>query len=253
MAPMKILLLTQARLGSTRFPNKVTRKLGDSTLLGLHLSRIKKAKLITDFCLATTFESGVEVIIEIANNAGINTFQGNLNDVLDRFYQAALQYKPDYVVRVTSDCPLLDPELIDNVVKLLLDSQSDYAANVLIEEFPDGQDVEAFTFKSLEKAWKEAKLPSDREHVTPFIKNNSDINGGNIFKAVHYRGNFNYNHVRMTVDEPKDLESIKILLSKLGPEASWVHYTDYLIRNSYEFKNQEIVRNEGYLKSLNNN
>ena len=251
MAPVKILLVTQARIGSTRFPNKVTTRIADTTLLGLHLERVKKSKLITNCCVATTYENGVDVILDIAKKENVNAFQGSLNDVLDRYYQAALLFLPDFLVRVTSDCPLLDPELIDNVVKLLIDSESDYAANVMVEEFPDGQDVEAFTFKSLEKAWKEASLPSEREHVTPFIRNNSDIKGGTLFKAVHYQGTYNYNHIRMTVDEPKDLDTIKLLVSKLGKEATWIEYTDFMIKNINEFSNQDIVRNEGYLKSLN--
>jgi spore coat polysaccharide biosynthesis protein SpsF len=252
MAPMKTLLITQARLGSSRFPNKVTQSLAHTTLLGLHLERVKKAVMVNDFCVATTYENGVEVIIDIAKEVEVKTFQGSLNDVLDRFYHVALQFRPDYIVRLTSDCPLIDPTLIDQVVKLLIESNADYAANVLIEEFPDGQDVEAFSFKSLEKAWKEAKLTSEREHVTPFIRNNSDIKGGNLFKAVNFQAPDNYNHIRMTVDEPKDLDNIKLLVAKLGVEASWMDYTMYIINNIHEFTNQDIIRNEGYLNSLNN-
>jgi spore coat polysaccharide biosynthesis protein SpsF len=250
LAPIKILLITQARLGSTRFPDKVTKRLAHTTLLGLHLERVKKTQLVTDFCVATTHETGVERIIEIANNIGVSTYQGSLNDVLDRFYQVALLYKPEYVVRVTSDCPLLDPELIDQVVSFFIKSNTDYCSNTIIEEYPDGQDVEVFTYSALEKAWREAKLPSEREHVTPFIRNNSDIKGGTIFKAVHYKAPTNFNHVRMTVDEPKDLNTIRHLVSKLGVVASWIDYTEYITNNINEFDNQYIIRNEGYLKSL---
>jgi spore coat polysaccharide biosynthesis protein SpsF len=252
MEPIKVLLITQARVGSTRFPDKVTKRLAHTTLLGLHLERVIKTQLATDFCVATTHETGVEKIIDSATSVGVKTFQGSLNDVLDRFYQASLIYRPKYVVRVTSDCPLLDPELIDQVVKLLIDNEADYAANILVEEFPDGQDVEVFTFKALEKAWKEAKLTSEREHVTPFIRNNSDVKGGKLFKAVHYNAPDNFNHIRMTVDEPKDLETIKHLVTKLGVDATWRDYTKYIINNINEFDNQDITRNEGYLKSLNN-
>ena len=252
MEPIKILLITQARVGSTRFPNKITQRLADTTLLGLHLERLKKAQLVTDFCVATTQEAGVEEIIDIANHAGINTFQGSLNDVLDRFYQAALVHKPRYVVRVTSDCPLLDPELIDKVISFCVESKTDYCSNMIVEEYPDGQDVEVFTFEALEKAWKEAKLPSEREHVTPYIRNNSDIKGGNLFRADHFKAPDNYNHVRMTVDEPKDLNTIKKLVSILGFNATWLAYTECIINNIDEFDNQDITRNEGYLKSLHN-
>jgi len=247
---MKIILITQARIGSTRFPNKVTIPLDTSTLLGVHLERVKKAKMVTEWVVATTNEKGVNAITDIAQNAGVSVYRGALNDVLDRFYHAALPFNPNYIVRVTSDCPLLDPNLIDAVIEHTISCQADYGANIFIEEFPDGQDVEVFTFASLEKAWKEAKLSSEREHVTPYIRNNSNLKGGRYFKSVHYSAPSNFNHVRMTVDEPKDLEAIEILVSKLGLEASWEVYTEYIINNIHEFKNQDIIRNEGYLKSL---
>lgn len=253
MEPVKILLITQARVGSTRLPNKVTKVIGKTTLLGIQLERIKEAKKVTKCLLATTYEEGVENIIEIANQAGIEIYQGDLNDVLDRFYKAALQYDPDYVVRITSDCPLIDPELIDSVISLTLESEADYGANILIEEYPDGQDVEVFTFQALEKAWKEAKLSSEREHVTPFIRGNSSLKGGEIFKSVHLSlSSSNFNHIRMTVDEPDDLEAIETLTLNLGFQASWLEYTNYIIQNLNEFKNQDIQRNEGFLKSIQN-
>lgn len=252
MEPVKILLITQARVGSTRLPNKVTKVIRKTTLLGIQLERIKEAKKVTKFLLATTYEEGVENIIEIANQAGIEIYQGDLNDVLDRFYKAALPYDPDYVVRITSDCPLIDPELIDSVISLTLESEADYGANILIEEYPDGQDVEVFTFKALEKAWKEAKLSSEREHVTPYIRSNSSLNGGEIFKSVNLSSPSNFNHIRMTVDEPNDLEAIETLTLNLGFQASWLEYTNYILHNINEFKNQDIQRNEGFLKSIQN-
>ena len=252
MEPLKILLITQARVGSTRFPNKVTKTLGNTTLLGLHLQRVKKSKKVTNWVVATTHEEGVEQIINITNQSTVDLYQGDLNDVLDRFYQAALPYVPDYVVRVTSDCPLIDSNIVDDVIELTIQNQADYGANILIEEFPDGQDVEVFTFSALEKAWKEAKKSSEREHVTPYIKNNSNLKGGNIFKAVHLSAPSNFNHIRMTVDKPKDLEAIETLISVLGFEASWLEYANYIIHHIGEFKNQDILRNEGYLKSLEN-
>lgn len=250
MEPLKILLITQARVGSTRFPKKVLNSLGDNTLLGLHLERIKKSTKVTNWVVATTLEEGVEEILKIAKKADIDVFQGDENDVLDRFYQAASPYDPDFIVRVTSDCPLIDPKIIDDVITLTIESNSDYGANILIEEFPDGQDVEVFTFHALEKAWKDAKLNSEREHVTPYIRNNSNLKGGNLFNVVHLSAPLNFNHIRMTVDEPIDLEGIENLIKNVGPEASWMEYTQYIIHHISEFKNQDIQRNEGYLKSL---
>jgi spore coat polysaccharide biosynthesis protein SpsF (cytidylyltransferase family) len=252
MEQLKVLLITQARVGSSRFPNKVVQKLAETTLLGLHLERIKNSKRVTSFCVATTKEDGVDAIINIAKDQGFDVYQGSLNDVLDRFYQAAVKYQPDYVVRVTSDCPLIDSNLIDDVIDLTIKVKADYGANILIEEFPDGQDVEVFSFLALKQAWEEAKLLSEREHVTPFIRNNSSLKGGKIFKSVHLSAPSNFNHIRMTVDEPKDLLAINILLKKLGTKAFWLDYANYIIYHINEFDNQDIQRNEGYLKSLDN-
>jgi spore coat polysaccharide biosynthesis protein SpsF len=250
MEDLNILLITQARVGSSRFPQKVTKEVAHTTLLGLHLERVKKAKKVTKCVVATTFEEGVEFILEITEKANVAVFQGSLSDVLDRFYHAALPYIPDYVVRVTSDCPLLDPTLIDEVIEATIQSEADYGANIVIEEFPDGQDVEVFSFKALEQAWLNAKLGSEREHVTPYIRNNTDIKGGKLFKGIHYAALSNFNHVRMTVDQPVDLETIDTLVRLLGTDASWLDYTHYIIHHIDEFSNQDIQRNEGYLKSL---
>jgi spore coat polysaccharide biosynthesis protein SpsF len=245
-----ILLITQARISSSRLPGKVTKEISGTTLLGLHLSRIKKSKNISKIIVATTFEQNVESIIQIAEKLGIECFQGSTNDVLDRFYKAAMIYNPDYIVRVTSDCPLLDSELIDNVVNFALNSKMDYCSNSIIESFPDGQDVEVFTFESLKQAWLQAKLLSDREHVTPFILNNSNLRGNSLFSAINYNSKYNYSNVRMTVDEAEDFNCINTLVNDLGIELSWIDYANYILKNSAKFNNQKIIRNEGYTKTI---
>jgi spore coat polysaccharide biosynthesis protein SpsF len=137
------------------------------------------------------------------------------------------------------------------VIEYAIKHNADYCSNVLVESFPDGQDVEVFKFSALEKAWKEATLLSDREHVTPFIRKNSDFCGGEIFKAINFHSNLNYGSVRMTVDEMADFEVVKEVVEKLGLECSWKTYADYLLsaQNIAE-KNKHINRNEGYEKSL---
>ena len=141
---MKVLIVTQARIGSSRLPNKVLMKIGSDTILGLHLKRLAKCKNAYKVVVATTKEDNVSKIITIAKNLNIDVFQGSTNDVLDRYYNAANQYLPDYVVRVTSDCPLIDPELIDEVINMAISKKVDYCSNVISEDFPDGQDVEVF-------------------------------------------------------------------------------------------------------------
>lgn len=251
MVDLKIFIVTQARVGSSRFPKKVLKKIGKETMLSLHLKRLQKSKLATKIIVATTNEIGADKIISISEKLGVSSFQGSTQDVLDRFYKSVVNEKPDFIVRVTSDCPLIDPSLVDNVIEMTINNKLDYGANILKEEFPDGQDVEVFTFNALKKAWEEATLPSDREHVTPYIRKNSSFNQGQLFESKNFDAPNNFNHLRMTVDEPADLETIKILIDKLGDNETWETYSEYIIQNNSKLKSQSIVRNEGYLKSLN--
>jgi spore coat polysaccharide biosynthesis protein SpsF (cytidylyltransferase family) len=250
MVNPNIIIVTQARIGSTRFPGKVLKALGDGTMLSTHLNRLKMSKRASNIIVATTFEVGVEEIVKIANQLKIDVYQGSTTDVLDRFYQAVYSSNPDYVVRVTSDCPLIDAALIDEVIEMVISKQLDYGSNMLIEEYPDGQDVEVFTFKALERAWKEATLESEREHVTPYIRNNASFNSGSIFKSDNYKAPISYNHIRMTVDEPADLATIEEIIKIEGTEKDWLTYTNFILNNSAKLNNQQITRNEGYLKSL---
>lgn len=247
---LKIVALTQARLGSSRLHNKVLKPVGSGTILSLHLNRLRKANLIDQIVVATTYEENVERIISIAKQSGTAYFQGNTLNVLDRFYQAAKLHKADYIVRVTSDCPLIDPKLIDQVIFFTIDRKLDYGSNMLIEDYPDGQDIEVFTFKALEKAHQSAQLDSEKEHVTPYIINHSTFKGGNQFKAENFTSRINYSGVRMTVDELQDYLTIKTLVKQLGTDASWSEYTQYILNYPDKFSNQKITRNEGYLNSL---
>jgi spore coat polysaccharide biosynthesis protein SpsF (cytidylyltransferase family) len=250
MVNEKVIILTQARIGSTRFPQKVLKKIGEESLLSIHLKRLKKSENASKIVVATTFENESDKIVEIAMLENVEAVKGSTDDVLDRFYQAAKNEKPDFVVRVTSDCPLIDHRLIDQVIEMTVQNNLDYGSNILVEEFPDGQDIEVIKWSALEKAWLEAKLPSEREHVTPYIRKNTDFNGGTLFKAMNFPANANYNQVRMTVDEPSDLDTIDLLITNLGTDKSWKVYADYIVENPEVFENQKIIRNEGYIKSL---
>lgn len=247
---MRILLITQARIGSTRLPRKVLLPLGDGTLLSCHLKRLKNSNSITDIVVATTFEHGVENILDICKQMEVDYYQGSQDDVLDRFYQASKIYQPDWVVRVTSDCPLIDSKLIDEVLHTAIRKEVDYCANILTEDFPDGQDVEVFKFSVLEKTWKNARLKSEREHVTPYIRTNSDLKGGSLFTAYDVKCHENLKSIRMTVDEKADLIVIQQIIEELGLDCSWLEYVDYIIKHSDSLANTNIKRNEGYIKSL---
>jgi spore coat polysaccharide biosynthesis protein SpsF len=248
---MNIVAVTQARVGSTRLPAKVLKKINGLSILSMHIRRVLKSKAITKLIVATTVEPGSDAICEICKKEGVAFYQGSLNDVLDRYYQSVVQDKPDYLVRVTSDCPLIDPVMIDNVVTNTLNSNADYGSNGFITVFPDGQDVEVFRFSALEKAWREARLKSDREHVTPFIWRNSSLRGGDMFTSVNYTENCDYSHVRMTLDESSDLEVIQAMVDRFGVNEGWKLYADfYLSEEQVNQRNSHIPRNEGYQISL---
>ena len=183
---VKTILITQARSGSTRLPGKILKKINDESLLEIHLKRLNKCKNVSKIIVATTDKREDKVIYDCAIELGFDSFRGSESDVLDRFYQAVRNEKPDWIVRVTSDCPLIDPFLVDKLIKFAHNNNRDYCSNTLIENYPDGQDIEVFKFSALESAWKNANLSSEREHVTPYIRNNSDFKGASIFKALNY-------------------------------------------------------------------
>lgn len=243
-------LITQARMGSTRLPGKVLRKVCGKELLRIHLDRLIVCKNVSEIIVATTTNTEDDKILEYLQNSQYKTYRGSEDDVLDRYYQAVKDYKPDWVVRVTSDCPLLDPILVDKVIEFAQNKGVDYCSNTLIEQFPDGQDVEVFTFNALEKAWNESKKLSEREHVTQYIKNNSNFYGHKAFNAINYPAPTDYSDIRMTVDEDRDLLLLEQLVSKLGFEKSWIEYTNYIIEHKLFDINKGIIRNEGLLKSL---
>lgn len=250
---MKTIAITQARVGSTRLPRKVLMKIGEDSLLQIHLRRLKKAKLLDQIVVATTREEESDLICDIAKSENLSFYKGSTEDVLDRFYQAAKLHNPEWVVRVTSDCPLLDATLLDAVVRMAQIGDYDYYSNILVEDFPDGQDIEVFKMSALKMAWQNATSLHEREHVTPYLRNNCDFNGGKLFKAANYPSPADYNNVRMTVDEPEDLEMMRWLIKKLGTDKTWIEYTRFVLENNKRLGNTDIVRNEGYLKSINDN
>lgn len=249
---LKTILVTQARTGSSRLPGKILKEVGGKALLQIHLERLRKCKKVSEIIVATTVKDEDEIIYNKAIEWGFNASRGSELDVLDRFYQAVKHQNADWIVRVTSDCPLLDPVLVDDVISFVQEKDTDYGANGIVEHFPDGQDVEVFKFSALELAWKNAKLVSEREHVTPYIRNNSDSKGGALFSSASFICESDFSKIRMTVDEQSDLDVITLLIDQLGTEKSWLEYTNYMIENDLTTLNDQIIRNEGLLKSLRN-
>lgn len=250
---MKILAITQARYGSTRLPAKILKEVNGMTLLEIHLHRILQSRLITKLKVATTNEEGAQYIVDVADKLGVECYKGSVDDVLERFYKAAEIECPDYVVRLTSDCPLIDPEIIDCVIQKCIDFGCDYVSNTLAVTFPDGVDTEVFRFSALKKAYEEAELKSEREHVTPYIWKNSSFKGGSKFTSDNYYNTVDLSSERITVDTPEDFELVRKLIEKLGIDRPYTDYVEFLNKEKdIRSINQHFFRNEGYDKSINN-
>ena len=251
---MIVIAITQARMTSSRLPGKILMEIEGKSLLEIHLGRISKCSKLNDIVLATTDLQTDDVTEKLGKDLGYKVFRGSENDVLDRFYQTAisLDNKPDYIVRLTADCPLIDSELVDEIIEYTIRKDLDYCSNCLDPKYPDGQDVEVFKFESLQKAWEKAKLPSEREHVTPYIWKNSSFMSGSLFKSENYSDySEDYSHIRMTVDEDKDFQVVNQLIKNLGINNTWLEYANFLKRDNYtKSLNSNFARNEGYEKSI---
>jgi len=244
----KAVVIIQARMGSSRLPNKVLMPLAGKPVLEHVVRRCQHARFVDRVIVATTVDSKDLDIVNFVNGLGIDVFEGSVNDVLDRYYQTAKLFKAGHIVRITADCPTIDPDVIDLVVEEYFESGVDYASNTLEETFPDGEDVEVFSFEVLSQAWNEAKLPSEREHVTPYIRKN------NSFKKINISHDINWGHCRWTLDEPKDYRKLSAIFDVLYQTDPYFHMKDimrFLQANPDIDKiNSDINRNEGYQKSL---
>ena len=207
-------VIIQARMGATRFPGKVLKKLGDHALLDFQISRIKEAKNIDTIVVATTVEEADDEIEDFCNEKGILCFRGSENDVLSRYYECARDNKFETIVRLTADCPLIDPAVIDKVVTLFFEEKVDYCSNTVPPEtsfWPDGSDVEVFSFAALEQANRDADKPEDREHVTFFFWKDK-LNG---FKTAQLKNFENWSDYRFTVDYQEDYEVLKLIYDEI--------------------------------------
>lgn len=248
---MSNIVFIQARLGSTRLPGKTLLKLEDKTVLQHVINRAERAKLVDEVIVVTTFNKPDQEIVKLCSQLGIRIFCGSEDDVLDRFYQAAKLIKPKNIIRITADCPMIDPKIIDLIIKEHLNGGYDYTTNTLgIETYPDGEDVEIFTFESLQKAWENADLLSEREHVTPYIKKYPKK-----FKLHNVEYSKDLSKKRWTLDTQEDLNFIKKIFQAIYPENpnfSMEDVLDYLQKDGqyHESLNHHIGRNEGLKKSL---
>jgi spore coat polysaccharide biosynthesis protein SpsF len=211
---LKVVTIIQARMGSTRLPGKVLKKVLNKTLLEYQIERISQSKLLDEIIIATTTNKKDEPIVDLCKKLGVSYFRGSEIDVLGRFYKAAITAKADVIVRLTADCPIIDHKVMDKVIDRYLHSQEviDYVSNTLERTYPRGMDTEVFSFPSLKKAHEEAILAFQREHVTPFIVHNPER-----FRLENIKYKVNASQHRWTVDTIEDFLLIKKIIEELYP------------------------------------
>ena len=248
---MKILAIIQAKMNSVRLPGKVMMDIGGHLMIDWVITRTNLSSKISQTIIATTENEFDDPLVSWCINNGHNFFRGSEEDVLSRFYLCAKHYNADLIVRVTADDPLKEPKVLDKAVDKLLNSNADYCSNTVDVTYPEGLDIEVFTFAALEKANNEAKLPSEREHVTPYIWKNP-----NLFNIIQIKNDRDLSSWSMTVDTSDDMEFIRNLINKLDNkiDVSFSEITD-LIDNNLQLKdecNNKGNRNIGYKISLKN-
>jgi spore coat polysaccharide biosynthesis protein SpsF len=235
MAP-KIFAIIQARMGSTRLPGKVLKPIMGKPMLWYLISRLKNVPGLNDIIVATSTNKKDDEIEKFCLHENINMYRGSENDVLDRFYQAATIKKAEHIIRITADCPLIDPMVVQRMIDVYLEKQYEYfsvatGAGVANKDFsgrfPDGLDAEIFSYSLLKNAWEQAISPLHREHVTPFIWQQPDR-----FKIGNLKSDIDYSNLRWTVDNEADFELV-----------SWIYENLYLVKPSFDMNDiLELLR-----------
>lgn len=248
-----ILCMIQARMSSTRLPGKVLKEVDGMSLLEYQIQRVRQAKNKIKIVLATSIGKENDMIVIACEKIGVSCFRGSENDVLDRFYQCALKY-PEYntVMRLTADCPLIDPQLIDRFIDFFNNGDYDYVGPTEEfgkETFPEGvAEIEIFTKKALHRSFKEAALYSEREHLTLYMRNNQLFKKG----VVSLENNVNAKY-RFTVDNPEDFEVVSFVIENSDITDGYEKHIALLKKHpEIAQKNIDIPRNEGLTESLKN-
>ena len=236
----KVVAIIQARMGSTRLPGKVMKKLVDKSVLAHVINRVEQSKLIDEIVIATTELERDEVIVKEAKKLGVNYYRGSEENVLSRFYYSAQENNADTIIRITSDCPLIDPYIIDELVRFYQENDYDLVTNAGSDlsqrTYPRGLDVEVFSFELLKTAFNNALKDYQLEHVTPYIYENKD-------KIYYYKNDSDYSQYRLTLDEEADWKLIKKIYKKLY-KGEHNFYLNDIIR---------VLEKESDLKDINQN
>ena len=240
-----ICCIIQARTGSIRLPKKVLEKIDNNlTVLDYVINQVKYSKKIEKIVVATTNLIEDDSICKNSNLQKIEYFRGSSEDVLDRFYHCAKKYSAKTIVRITADNPLIDPNIIDKIIEEY--EKCDFITNTLERTFPYGTEVEVFSFSSLEKAWKYAKKPSEREHVTPFIRDPK-----NKFILKNFKNKKNISQLRYTIDKKEDLQLVKEIVKNISIRPILLEDIINLQKEKPKiFEINKNVKHDGYLSSL---
>jgi spore coat polysaccharide biosynthesis protein SpsF len=239
---MKTIIISQARMTSSRLPGKVMMEVLDRPLLQYHVERLQKAKLADDVIVATTINYTDDPIVYFCKKLNIKYYRGSEENVLSRYYEAAKLYKADNVIRVTSDCPIIDPEIVDKTIQYYLNNNYDYVSNCTINrKYPRGMDTEIFSFNALSQAYKKAKKESELEHVTTYMWKNPQI-----FKLGSVVNEVDESKHRWTVDTLDDFMLIRLIIKNLYPINNEFNIQDCLelMRNNPDWMkiNQDVVQ-----------
>ncbi len=245
---MQTLCIVQARMGSTRLPGKILMEVDDKSILEYEIERLRQSKLIDKIVIATTTNAEDDKTEAFCNKVNIDCFRGSENDVLERYARCAEKY-PEFnsILRITGDCPLIDPHVIDELILFFDKEELDYASNTELgrETYPNGVDAEILTRETLARTHEEATLPSDREHVTLYIRNSDK------FIKKYIRNAENLSSYRFTVDSKEDFDVVSFLIKNSSITAQFKDYVDLLNENpKIRDINMDIKRNEGLAKSL---
>tara|TARA_E500000318_G_scaffold111120_1_gene128575 strand:+ start:8780 stop:10807 length:2028 start_codon:yes stop_codon:yes gene_type:complete len=243
---MKIVAIVQARMGSTRLPNKVMKSIVGRPMIDLLLARLACSDELDQIVVATSVDERNQPLFEFVRSLGYHCEQGSENDVLARYIEAAKTHQADVVVRITGDCPLVDPALVDECVRRFRAANVDYFSNIAPPTYPDGLDIEVMTLSALERAMEESKTSYDHEHVTPYLRESGK------FRTATMQNDADLSALRWTVDELADLEVIKRVFEHFSPNINfgWRQVLDLYRGQPWLFSaNQQIIRNEGAIMS----
>ena len=237
-----IVAIIQARCNSIRLPNKIMKKFGGIPAIELLYNRLKISKEINNIVIATSKNQCNKKLINLCKKKKINYFLGSENNVLKRYFDASKVFKADIIVRITGDSILIDPRLVDKIIKIFKNNKVDYVSNCEPPTFPDGLDVEVFSKKCLEKTFKQVKKNYDKEHVTTYIRSSKK------FKKINYKNNIDYSNIRWSLDQEEDLHEINLILKHFNTKKyfSWENILKVTESKKDKFyKNFNIKRNEG--------